>query len=180
MADLTKFLPTLFSFEGGYVDDPVDPGGATNLGVTLAVFKEHARPLLDMVPSLGTLEKLTEEEAGKIYKAQYWDRIFGDQIEFQPLAEIMFDFYVNAGGHAVELLYKVLNHMGGSHDVLPWMDISAVRSLQNHDIEEVYMHYKEGRRSYYRSLVQDHPALRRFLKGWLRRVDAFPDFHVKN
>jgi len=179
MADFTKYLPTLFNFEGGYVNDPDDPGGATNLGVTLAVFKEHARSLLNISPSIDALKDMTDDQAGKIYKAQYWDRIFGDQIEFQPLADIMFDFYVNAGGHAVELLYKVLNHLGGSHDVLPWLDISAVRSLQHHDVQEVYMHYKEGRKSYYRTLAQEHPVLRRFLKGWLRRVDAFPHFDVK-
>jgi lysozyme family protein len=176
MADFYKFFPTLLKFEGGYVDDPVDPGGATNKGVTFPVFREHARPLLNVRPTLPALKNLTEEQAARIYKVEYWDKILGDHIEFQPLAEIMFDFYVNAGSHAVVLFYNVLNHAGGHHEKLPWIDISGIRTLAHHDSEVIYMHYKEGRKAYYRTLAHEHPALRKFLRGWLNRVNAFPDF----
>jgi len=46
MASLDLYLPQLLRFEGGYVDDPADPGGATNLGITLATFERYAQPLL--------------------------------------------------------------------------------------------------------------------------------------
>jgi hypothetical protein len=39
----------------------------------------------------------------------------------------------------------------------------------------VYFEYKEGRKAYYRTLVNEHPVLRRYLRGWLRRTDSFPD-----
>jgi lysozyme family protein len=176
MADFYRFFPTLLKFEGGFVDDPADPGGATNKGVTFATFRAHARPLLNVRPTMQALKELSDEQAGRIYKVQYWDKILGDHIEFQPLAEIMFDFYVNAGSHAVALFYDVLNHAGTHHDRLNWIDMSAIRLLPHLNGEEIYMHYKEGRKAYYRTLAQQHPALRKFLKGWLNRVNSFPDF----
>ncbi len=176
MADFFKFLPTLLEFEGGYVDDPDDPGGATNRGVTYPLFHEVSRPLLDISPSLQALKQLSPDHAGRIYKAEFWDRLYADQIPFQPMADIMFDFYVNAGDHAVHLYYKVLNSLGGRHNVVAWMEEDAIRALQHHNVKQVYMAYKHGRIAYYRALAHEHPVLRRFLKGWLNRVNAFPNF----
>lgn len=176
MAQFHNFLPTLLRFEGGYVDDPYDPGGATNMGITLTTFKRYAKPLLGVPPELEHLRQMDSRQAGRIYKIEYWDRIYGDDIPFQPLADIMFDFYVNAGAHAVTCLYKVLNTHGAAHPIHPVMTVETVTSLHAYDLTRVYTHYKEARRAYYIQLVHEHPALRRFLKGWLARVDAFPDF----
>lgn len=176
MADFNKFLPTLLRNEGGWVDDPADPGGATNKGVTFAVFKEHAN-MLKITPTIDSLKRLTDEQAGKIYKTLYWDNIRGDEIPFQPLANIMFDFHVNAGAHAITLFYQILNSMGSHVNVSHVMDARAMDVLRHHDVTDVYMHYKHGRKAYYISLVHSHPALKKFLKGWLARVDRFPDFN---
>lgn len=175
MAQLQSFFPTLLRFEGGFVNDPFDPGGATNLGVTLATFKRHAKPLLGVLPTLDNLRELSERQAAKIYKVEYWDRIFGDDISLQPLADIVFDFYVNAGSHAIVCLYQVLNAQGANHEVSTALTPDVVATLEHHDLTQVYSHYKGARRAYYLSLVHQHPVLRRFLKGWLARVDAFPD-----
>ncbi|OCG94277.1 N-acetylmuramidase, partial [Xanthomonas euvesicatoria] len=93
MADFNAFFPTLLKHEGGFVNDPVDPGGATNKGITLSTFKACAQNLLGIEPSLANLRALTDAQAGVIYKAQYWDRLRADQIALQPLANIVFDFY---------------------------------------------------------------------------------------
>lgn len=175
MADFNKFFPTLLRFEGGYVNDPVDPGGATNKGVTFAVFKEHAN-MLKITPTLDALKRLTDEQAAKIYKSLYWDNIRGDEIPFQPLANIIFDFHVNAGSHAITLFYNVLNAMGSNLHVSYSMDAKAMDVLRHHDVTDVYMHYKSARKGYYIDLAHKHPPLKKFLKGWLNRVDAFPDF----
>lgn len=175
MAQLHLFFPTLLRFEGGFVDDPADPGGVTNMGITLATFRRYAKPLLGVPPEVEHLRKLDTRQAGRIYKVEYWDRIYGDDIAFQPLADIVFDFYVNAGSHAVVCLYQALNATGANHPVHTVLSAAVVDSLSAHDLPLVYMHYKQARRAYYLQLVHDHPVLRRFLKGWLARVDAFPD-----
>ncbi|MES2317585.1 MAG: glycosyl hydrolase 108 family protein [Pseudomonadota bacterium] len=179
MADFQKFFPTLLRFEGGYSDDRFDPGGATNMGITFPVFRKYAPTLLETRPTLEGLRDLSKAQAAKIYKIEYWDATFGDDIAFQPLADILFDFYVNAGHHAIVLLFQVLNSRGGHFDVRTTLHAAVIDSLQHHDILQIYAEYREGRKGYYRTLVHQHPVLRRYLKGWLRRVDSFPDFEGK-
>lgn len=176
MANFQKFLPTLLNMEGGFSDDPHDPGGVTNMGITYPVYKQHALALLGAHPTLEGLKSITAEQAGKIYKIEYWDRMFGDEISFQPLADIMFDFYVNAGHHAFHLLFQVLNASGGQFDMRGALNGQTIEALRHHDIVEVYAAYKDGRKAYYRTLANEHPVMRRYLKGWLHRVDRFPEF----
>lgn len=177
MASFQQFLPVLLAFEGGYCDDPHDPGGATNMGITLPVFKQYAPVLLGVTPTIEALKTLTKEQAGKIYKTEYWDAAFGDEISFQPLADIVVDFYVNAGHHAITLLFNVLNAAGGHLDVRTTLHRQVIDSLRHHDILQVYGAYRQGRIAYYQSLAHEHPGLRRYLHGWLKRVESFASFH---
>lgn len=177
MADFAQFLPIVLRNEGGWVDNPSDPGGATNKGVTFHTFKAYAA-LLSVAPTLANLKKLSDEQAGKIYKVEYWDPIFGDEIQYQNLANIFCDFHVNAGYHAIELFVKTLNSLGSNHAPSGRLTRRIMASLNDHDSTEVYMEYKAGRIGYYRSLAHEHPVLRIFLKGWIARVNSFPDVAV--
>jgi len=175
MADFNKFFPTLLKHEGGFVNDPVDPGGATNKGVTFNTFKAYAESLLGVAPTLDNLKALTDEQAGKIYKKMYWDKVHGDEMEVQELAEIVFDFYVNAGANASKLLQSVLNDLGANIGVDGAIGKGTMAALAQVDQIEVYRRYKEGRKKYYEDLVAKRPPLGKFLKGWLNRVNSFPD-----
>jgi len=112
MASFDAFFPTMLKHEGGFVNDPVDPGGATNKGVTTGTFQSCAKQYLGIEPTLENLKALTDAQAGKIYKPLYWDKVRGDEIEPQELANIVFDFQVNAGANASKLLQRVLNDVG--------------------------------------------------------------------
>lgn len=177
MADFSQFLPIVLKNEGGWVDNPHDPGGATNKGITFQTFKMYAS-LVEAPPTLDSLRAMTDDQAGKIYKVEYWDNIFGDEIQDQNLANIFCDFHVNAGYHAVELFIKTLNSMGSNHSPTSRLTRSVMDSLNVHDSSEVYMEYRSGRITYYRQLVQEHPMLRIFLKGWIARVNSFPAVKV--
>jgi lysozyme family protein len=120
---------------------------------------------------------LTNEQAGKIYKPLYWDKVRGDDITLQDLADIVFDFYVNAGANATRLLQTVMNAAGARPSVEVDGDIGplTIKALQALDQRDVYRRYKQGRIEYYEDLAANHPSLAKFLKGWLNRVNAFPD-----
>ncbi len=175
MADFDTFLPILLRFEGGFVDDPDDPGGATNKGITMKTFSGCARDLLGVEPSLNNLKALTDEQAGKIYKPLYWDKVKGDDITLQELANIVVDFFVNAGANATKLLQNVMNAVGASVAVDGAIGPGTVQALQTLDQQEVYRRYKQGRIDYYRNLAANHASLAKFLNGWLNRVNAFPE-----
>lgn len=177
MANFDAFFPTLLRFEGGFVDDPDDPGGATNKGITMQTFSRCARDLLGVEPTLTNLRALTNEQAGKIYKPLYWDKVRGDAITLQDLADIVFDFYVNAGANATRLLQTVINAAGArpSVEVDGAIGPLTIQALQALDQRDVYRRYKQGRIEYYEDLAANHPSLAKFLKGWLNRVNAFPN-----
>lgn len=177
MADFNSFFPTLLKHEGGFVDDPDDPGGATNKGVTMGTFEQCAKRLLGIQPTLDNLRALSDSQAGTIYKALYWDKVHGDQIALQPLANIVFDFQVNAGANASRLLQTVLNAQGVQPPLAVDGAIGAgtLAALKQANATAVYAAYKKGRRDYYTNLVKKSPKLSKFLKGWLARVDSFPD-----
>jgi lysozyme family protein len=115
MASFDIFLPMLLRFEGGYVNNPRDPGGETNKGVTMATFQGCSHELLGIDPTSDNLKALTDAQAGIIYKALYWNKMQGDAITLQDLANIVCDFFVNAGTHATKLLQTVMIGMGGKH-----------------------------------------------------------------
>lgn len=177
MASFDAFFPTLLKHEGGFVNDPVDPGGATNKGVTMKTFQSYAKQYLGIEPTLENLKALTDAQAANIYKPLYWDEVRGDEIELQELANIVFDFQVNAGGSASKLLQSVINDLGAAPPLKVDGDIGpgTMSALKSLDQKEVYRRYKQGRIDYYEDLVAKRPALGKFLKGWLIRVNTFPD-----
>lgn len=174
MADFNIALPLTLAFEGGNVDNPNDPGGQTNLGITLATFQATAQPLLGIDPTPENLSALTPDQAGVIYRANYWNPVHGDDLPLQELANILFDFYVNSGTHASKLLQSVINSMGAAPPIavdgaIGPGTLAALAPLPQND---VYNNYKQGRIAYYQSLGAEYPM---FLHGWLNRANSFPD-----
>ena len=177
MARFDAFFPTLLKHEGGFVNDPVDPGGATNKGITMSTFQSCAKRLLGIDPTLDNLKTLTDDQAGKLYKPLYWDKVRGDDIELQELANIVFDFQVNGGANAAKLLQKVLNDAGARPPLEVDGDVGSgtLSALKAMDQKTVYARYKQGRIDYYRDLVAKRPELGKFLNGWMNRINSFPD-----
>jgi lysozyme family protein len=172
MASFDIFLPILLRFEGGYVDNPNDPGGETNKGVTMTTFRTTAHPLLGIDPTSPNLRALTDAQAGIIYKHNYWNPMQGDQFPLQDLANIVCDFYVNAGTHATSLLQTVMNGLGANVVVDGSLGPGSIQALVSLDQPTVYNQYKQGRINYYQGLGAKYPM---FLNGWLNRVNSFPN-----
>lgn len=172
MASFDLFLPILLRFEGCYVHDPSDPGGETNKGITMATFQQCSHELLGLDPTSKNLRALTEHQAGIIYRALYWNKMSGDDFELQELANMVCDFYVNAGTRAITLLQRIMNGMGANVEEDGRMKSAAIDALHGLPQSDVYRQYKQRRIAYYKRLGQKYP---KFLKGWLNRVAAFPD-----
>lgn len=98
-------LEHVLQWEGGYVDHPDDPGGATNMGITLATLQSWRGRIV----TRADVKALTPAEAGKIYKARYWDQCRCDELP-EGVDTIIFDAAVNHGtGRAARLLQEALN-----------------------------------------------------------------------
>ena len=99
-----RALALVLDLEGGFIDHPSDPGGATNLGITRATLaKARGLPV-----SVGDVRALTRAEAGTIYRRLYWDIVKADELP-PGLDLAIFDFAVNSGpARAVRALQTVV------------------------------------------------------------------------
>ncbi len=178
MANFSAFLPVLLRHEGGFVDHPNDPGGATNKGITMGTFRKYAQSLLGIEPTLANLKALSDEQAGIIYKERYWDRIYADYFDSQELANFTFDFYVNAGANAIKTLQRVLNDLSDSETPLAvdgGMGPKTLKVVNASPPARLFNAYKQARKGYYERIADRNPKLKVFLRGWMNRVNSFPD-----
>lgn len=105
-----KTFEHLIMIEGGYVNDPKDSGGATRYGITENTARSHGYT--------GQMSELPLREAQRIYKAAYWDAVYGDEIgAFSPeIAAELFDTAVNMGikfaGTCLQRVLSAMNRNG--------------------------------------------------------------------
>lgn len=148
--------------EGGYVDDPYDPGGATNMGITLATLRQW-----DHAPALGPadVQDMTERTAAAIYGALYWNALRGDSLP-AGVDLSAFDFGVNAGTRrSAELLQEALGFPPDQVDgcIGPETLAAALKA----DAAEVVNGLAERQAAYYRDLSE----FDRYGRGWLDRTE---------
>ena len=152
--------------EGGYSDDPMDPGGATNYGVTQKVY-DAWREDKHLVPR--TVRQITPDEVTSIYEERYWEGVRGDELllEDANCALQVFDMAVNAGvTRAIKLFQRALHQT--EDGVLGFNTMSAFRAADKSVLRDAYA---AERSRFYRNLVAQKPQLGKFLPGWLKRVD---------
>lgn len=153
-----RCLAEVLRLEGGYVDDPRDPGGATKFGVTRAVLSEaRGQPV-----SAEGVAALTKAEAGEIYRGRYWARVGCGALP-AGVDLLAFDMAVNMGpGAAARLLQAALGVTADG--VVGPRTASAAASRP---VTETIRATSELRRQRYRSLA----GFAAFGRGWLRRTD---------
>ena len=86
--DFDTAFTTLLGHEGGYVNDPQDPGGETRWGVTVAVARAHGY--------VGDMRDFPQTAAKHIYRKAYWDSVRADELP-PALRYAVFDAAVNSG-----------------------------------------------------------------------------------
>lgn len=151
-------LKFVLHHEGGWSDDPRDPGGATMKGVTLAVFKEH----LGRDASKDELRNISDEHLGALYKSRYWDKSKCDDLKAGVDLSV-FDLAVNGGvGRAAKILQRCV---GAVEDgVIGPKTMALVNEVP---ATVLINRFAKERREFYKSLK----AFEHFGKGWLRRTD---------
>jgi lysozyme family protein len=98
-----RALRLVLLHEGGFVDHPRDPGGATNLGVTLATYSRW----IGRQATKAELRRLTPRDVAPIYRKGFWDAVRADDLP-SGLDYATFDYAVNSGpGRANQELQKV-------------------------------------------------------------------------
>lgn len=103
-----RAMPLVLRHEGGFVNHPKDPGGATNLGVTIGTARRLGIDVDgDGDTDIIDIKLLKPKDAAKVYRAEYWNKVKGDQLP-SGIDYAVFDFAVNSGpGRAAEYLQAI-------------------------------------------------------------------------
>lgn len=144
--------------EGGFVDNPADPGGATNFGITLATLRDYTRWASASVEDLKRLDNPT---ISSIYLNLYWRPMNCDY--YPPGVDLMvFDFGVNAGpGRSV----KILQDVAGT-DVDGNPGLRTIAAVKVCPVLGAVLHLADAQLAYYKGL----PGFAEFGAGWTNRT----------
>ena len=161
----------ILKWEGGYVNDPNDPGGETKYGIS-----KKAYPNLD-------IKRLTIDDAKEIYYQDYWLKASCDIIEQYSgkIAFFHFNASVNLGiKRAIKILQKSITRQGYSLLIDGIIGNQTLSFLKSSNAEWLYDTYCTYISTYYVKLVQQRPKLKIYLRGWLNRtIDAY-EFGIEN
>lgn len=158
-------LRHVLEMEGGYTDDPHDPGGPTNKGITLATFAAWRG--IKITPArrddlIAGLRGVSAAEVTEIYRQRYWQPAGCSKLA-SALAFMHFDAAVN---HGVGTAIRILQEAVGA-DVDGEIGPQTRRRIAAMPIADLIRTYADIRRRRYRSL----PHFWRFGRGWLARVE---------
>lgn len=155
-------LARVLKHEGGYVNDPLDSGGRTNLGVTQKVWEEWVgHPV-----SEADMRALTPEKVAPMYKMKYWNAAYCEVLP-KGLDYVVFDFAVNAGtGRAVKMLQQMLGLVADG--IIGPRTRAAINGANP---KKLVTDYSDARTDFYQGIVARRPDQARFIRGWLRRVE---------
>lgn len=168
MAKIDILAPFILSFEGGYVNDPHDPGGATNRGVTIATWRQVGYDKDgDGDIDVADLKLITADDAVKrVMKPHYWDRWQADRIKSQSVANLVVDWVWASGKHGItgvqkRLGVKVDGIVGGK----------TLAALNAQDPRALFDHIHRARARFIDQVIAGRPTSAQYRAGWLRRLD---------
>lgn len=158
-ANFAAALSAVLKHEGGYVNHPQDPGGATNKGVTLTNYRRFVKK----GGTVEDLKRITDEQVTTVYRRHYWDRVKGDDLP-SGIDYAVFDFGVNSGpDRAIKYLQAVL---GVAQDgAIGPVTLAAARKA---DARSVINRLCDDRMAFLKRL-RHWPT---FGKGWASRVSG--------
>lgn len=146
-----RFMPLVLKHEGGYVNHPADPGGATNQGVTQRVYDKYRA---DEKKEKQSVAKIEKDEVLEIYFKQYYLPLDCDKIKSEPYAYCLLDLAINSGVGKAKTF-----QVSSNEDVIKLLDM---------------------REAFFKRIVEVKPTSQVFLKGWLNRLDGIAkDFKIR-
>ncbi len=164
MAQASKLMPHILRWEGGFVNDPVDAGGATMKGVTLATF----RRFYGANATIAQLRAVTDAQWLHIFKVGYWDKCRADEITSQSVADAIVDWAYNSGPATAAKHVQAILGVTVDGAIGP-KTIAAINAAEP---RALFDKIQASRGAFFDAIVRRNPSQRTFLKGWKNRLDS--------
>ena len=190
MKSVRQIAEDIVTREGGFVNDPDDPGGATNHGVTIHTMRRLGLDVNgDTRIDAGDVRALSRDQAVEIYIEHYFTRPGLGALPEAVQASVFY-MYVNAGMNAVKILQRLCGYMGYPCDPDGQVGPQTIRAAQGAS-EAAPTHFADAygieRRNYYYALADARPQSRKYARrangakgGWIVRAEEFisPRYHL--
>jgi len=187
-ANIEELAPAVAAWEGGFVNDPLDKGKATNMGVTLGTWQmvgydKNGDGKIDEKDI-----KLLSKEDFKFVLQKYWNKWKADDIVNQSVANLLVDWYWMSGSHGIVIPQRDILKVTAD-GIVGSKTIAAVNAM---DPEKLFNAVKQARIKFYNELVansvrqyerkierkstqaeQLKNTQMRFYKGWINRLNSF-------
>ena len=164
MANINVLVPQILHFEGGFVNNPNDKGGATNKGVTLSTFQS----IFGADKTVIDLQNITIPQFMAVLKHYYWDKMSADLIDNQSIADICVDWVYNSGTGIIHHIQELVGQVGDN--VVGPATVTAINSANQ---QQLFEQIKEARINFVNAIVRNNPSQQIFLKGWSNRINAY-------
>lgn len=168
MADIRRLAPFILRWEGGFVDDPLDRGGATCMGVTLATWRQvgYDKDGDGRIDAADLRLLSAEEVVARVLKPHYWDRWQADRIDNQSLANLLVDWVWASGAHGIRIPQRIL---GVAPDGI--VGPQTLAALNAAEPRSLFGRLKQARLDFVEGIVRRNPSQRRFIRGWKNRIN---------
>ena len=154
--DFDEIIEALLKHEGGYINDPADPGGETKYGISKRAYPDVA------------IQNLTIDSAKAIYKRDYWQGCKVRKLNLH-YRYIYFDMCVNQGkSRATKILQQACNAKGANLVVDGGLGPNTFKALEQYspELERILCY----RLKHYYDLVNKKPTLEKYIYGWVKRA----------
>ncbi|ULB09115.1 holin-associated N-acetylmuramidase [Cereibacter azotoformans] len=183
MQTVQQIAKEIVAREGGFVNDPDDPGGATRYGVTIATLRRLGFDTTgDGRIGLEDVRAVTRAQAEAIFVEHYFRRPGIGNLP-EVLHPGLFDMYVNAGSNAVKILQRLVSEMGFPCTADGAIGPQTIRQTQAaHEAAPDHLAdaYAVARRNFYYALADGRPSSRKYARrkdggkgGWILRAEEF-------
>lgn len=164
MAEFKVYAPKLLQLEGGFVNHPDDNGGITNKGITLSTYRAYC----GKDKTVKDLQNISYGTWCNIMKDLYWDKVNGDKIDNQSLAEIIADWAVNSGLAGIRKAQEVI---GCKPDGIVGPITLSMINTANADM--LHDRLWKARQQFFINIVKKNPSQKVFMNGWMNRLNKF-------
>lgn len=177
MADVKILAPFILKWEGNFVNHPNDPGGATNMGVTIGTWKSQGYDKNgDGRIDVKDLKIITKEDATLMLKNNYWNRWFADQISSQAVANTLVDWVWGSGAWGIRIPQRLL---GLKEDgIVGYQTMSALKQTIEKDEKKFLAQLYAARYKYLDDIIRANSKLSVFRKGWVNRMKDLEKFNT--
>lgn len=167
MANSSKLIPFILQWEGGFVNDPDDLGGATNKGITIGTFAEYKKRKGQKAPTVDDLKNISGADWHDVFKSLYWDRWKADEIKNQSVANILVDWVWASGSHGIKRPQRLLGVKADG--IVGKQTVAAVNAM---DAATLFKMIKDDRAKFIDEICRARPKNEKYRKGWMNRINA--------